>query len=157
MLEGFISNSELEILQRLTLLESTDELPDVETIRRYFAFDTSFRNHLVRLRSADREISPEKYVRSLEEVIDQRIEQYALEAYKSESTLESEKIADLARWNYLDEMGTGHIFDYEALLIYTMKLKILLKWHTINESDKKSIFNATVASFNLQSLPLSRS
>jgi hypothetical protein len=157
MLAGFIPENELATLHKFASEEGSDALMAVETIRRYFAFDTALRNHLVRLRSTARDISPEKYVRPREELIDQSIEQYALEAYKSDAPLESEKVLDLARWGYLEEMGTGHIFDYEALLIYAMKLKILLKWHMITEADKNMIFNATIASFNLKDLPISRS
>jgi hypothetical protein len=157
MLAGFIPQNELAVFEKLALDEKQIELSQIETIRRYLAFDTALRNHLVRLRSTTGDISPEKHLRSQEELIDQRIEQYALEAYKSDSLLESEEVLDLARFRYLEETGTGHIFDYDSLLIYAMKLKILLKWYQINEADKNMIFNTTIASFNLKDLPISRS
>jgi hypothetical protein len=157
MLAGFIPEDELTILHQFAWGETPGDLSKIETIRRYFAFDTALRNHLARLRSNARDVAPEKYVRSREELIDQRVEQYALEAHKSDTPLESEKILDMARFGDLEEMGTGHIFDYDALLIYAMKLKILLKWQMIAEADKNVIFHKTVESFNLKDLPISRS
>jgi len=157
MMEGFIPGNEVETIHQFVLEQYSPELLKVKMIADFFACEAAIRNHLARLRSADRDISPEKFVRSLEVLIDQRMEQSALDAYKTENLLESEKMLDLARWKYLDELATGHVFDFNTLLIYAMKLRILRKWQVITEADKNMIFNATVESFKLQDVPISRS
>ena len=156
-LRGFIPEDEQETIRKFAQGNMTEMAGEEPTVRTFVAFETALRNHLVRLRSVDRNVSAEKYLKSREEKIDQRIDQYALEAYKSTDPLESERTLDQARWVCLAEMESGHIFDFSALLIYAMKLRILVKWQTIGMVDTTAIFNATLSSFNLKDLPISRS
>ncbi|NLN60793.1 MAG: DUF2764 family protein [Deltaproteobacteria bacterium] len=156
-LTGFIPEDEQRTIREYAT-EKVDVPSATEPVGRMFAaFETTLRNHLVRLRSTDLGVSPEKYLKSREEKIDQRIERYASEAYKNQDPLESERILDQTRWNCLEEMESGHIFNFSALLIYTLKLKILLKWHVIDTADKAAVFNETLSSFNLKELPINRS
>ena len=157
ILKDFIPENEVDTISRFAREDVINLQTDVPVIRSFQSFDAALRNHLVRLRCIDRNAAPEKYLQRREERIDQRIEQYVLEAYKSTDPVESERILDMARWNFLTEMATGHIFDFPALLVYTMKLRILEKWQTIAASDTDMIFNTTLSSFNLQDLPVSRS
>lgn len=156
-LRGFVPEDEQVIIRKYVLGNIPEIVGEEPTVCTFIAFETALRNLLVRLRSVDRNISPEKYLKSREEKIDQRIDQYALEAHKCVDPLESEKILDRARWSCLTEMESGHIFDFPALLIYAMKLRILVKWQTIGMVDTTAIFNTTLSSFNLKALPISRS
>jgi hypothetical protein len=157
ILQDFLPKIELDAIKKFALEDVIYLQMDVPVIRSFQSFDTALRNHLVRLRCIDLNVAPERYLQLREERIDQRIEQYVLEAYKDTDPVESERILDMARWNFLNEMATGHIFDFTALLIYTMKLRILEKWRTIAAADTDMIFNTALSSFNLKDLPISRS
>ena len=157
VLKDFLPENELDAIKKFAREDVLSLQLDIPLIVAFQSFDTALRNHLVRLRSIDRNTAPEKYLQSREERIDQRIEQYVLEAYKSVDPVEAERILDMARWNFLSEMATGHIFDFPALLVYTMRLRILEKWQSITSADTNIVFNTTLSSFNLKDLPISRS
>jgi hypothetical protein len=156
MLPGFLPEDEMDAIRKFAREDVISLSDDIPAIREYQSFDTALRNHVVRLRCIDLDVAPEKHLRLREEISDQWIEQYALEAYKSVSPLESERILDQARWRCLDEIASGHIFDFPTLVIYAMKLRILVKWHEIAVADTNMIFNRTISSFNLKDLPISR-
>ena len=42
--------------------------------------------------------------------------------------IEREKMLDLLRWRFLEEMETGHMFDFDGLCIYKLKLSLLEKY-----------------------------
>jgi len=42
---------------------------------------------------------------------------------------------DEIRWKALDELATGHYFDLEFLVTYTLKLRILERWEKIHSAD----------------------
>jgi hypothetical protein len=65
-------------------------------------------------------------------------------AYRSASILEAEKILDQARWNFLDALSFGHYFDFDYLLVYGLKLKILERWEKIQKADKEILLQAAV-------------
>jgi len=62
-------------------------------------------------------------------------------AYKTPSILEAEKTLDQARWEFLDSLSIGHYFDFNYLLSYLLKLKILERWDRIQRADKERLFN----------------
>lgn len=50
-----------------------------------------------------------------------------------------EKILDEARWQVLDDLGFGHYFDMDSLILYAYKLKILERWEKIYTQDKERL------------------
>ncbi len=54
--------------------------------------------------------------------------------------LTGEKLIDRARWQYLDELMQGHYFDFEVLLGYGLKLKILERYQAIESEKGKELF-----------------
>jgi len=63
---------------------------------------------------------------------------------RNPSIFEAERALDLERWRLLDELSFGHYFDFDALLIYALKLKILERWLKIEIADKERIIKETV-------------
>ncbi|MDD5512600.1 MAG: DUF2764 family protein, partial [Candidatus Omnitrophica bacterium] len=43
------------------------------------------------------------------------------------------------RWAFLEELNTGHYFDFEVLIIYALKLLLLEKWLRIQGADKSQV------------------
>ncbi len=50
------------------------------------------------------------------------------QAAAAANPLEAEKIIDRMRWARLDELNVGHIFDFEMLCLYRIRLRILEKY-----------------------------
>jgi len=97
------------------------------------------RNELVHLRAVRKKISPEKYLRPSPDAPGLAIYHVATAALRSQSPLEAERLLDEARWIFLDELGCGHFFDFDALLIYALKLLILERWDKINKASGKAL------------------
>ncbi len=111
------------------------------TLGKWANFEIALRNELARARARRKKIDPLKFER-LPESPEAHISHVAMSAYRSISILEAEKILDLARWNFLDSLSINHYFDFDFLLVYALKLKILERWDRIRKADKESLFNA---------------
>ena len=110
-----------------------------DTLGKWANFEIALRNELARQRAKRKKIDPLKYVR-LPDSPQAYISHLALAAYRSTSILEAEKILDLARWNFLEFLSFGHYFDFDFLLIYALKLKILERWEKIQKADKENLY-----------------
>ncbi len=107
-------------------------LPGLKDWRR---FNLSLRNELVKLRAARKKADPFKYLRG-DDYASVSVTHTAASAYRNHNILEAEKMLDSERWRMLDESARGHYFDIVALAVYALKLKILLRWDKIHNSDK---------------------
>jgi hypothetical protein len=108
------------------------------TIKKWLAFDTALRNELVKIRGHSKKIDEAKYLRG-ETPIDMAISHAVMSSHRSASMLEAEKILDEARWQALDDLGFGHYFDMDSLILYAYKLKILERWEEIYTQDKERL------------------
>ncbi len=115
----------------------------VDTLKKWINFDVSLRNELVRLRAARKRVDPLKFIR-LPDFPEAHISHIASTAYRNTSILEAEKILDQQRWDFLESLSLGHYFDFDALLIYALKLKILERWEKIRNADKERLFQGVL-------------
>ena len=142
--KNLIPENELELLNnvyRQDLYALTVQSKD--SLKQWVGFEIALRNELVRARSARKKVDPLKFLR-LPDSPQAEISHLALAAYRSSSILEGEKILDLGRWNFLENLSQGHYFDFDYLLIYMLKLKILERWDKIQSSDKETLLDAAV-------------
>ena len=51
------------------------------------------------------------------------------------SPLEAEMALDELRWKALEDLGTGHPFDLDALIAYACQLRILQRWEQIRSTE----------------------
>ena len=98
---------------------------------------------MAKVRAARKHTDVTKYLRH-ERYIEPPIAHLAMNAYRSPSPLEGERILDEARWQKLEELSFGHYFDLEFLLIYALKLLILERWERIYAADKISLLEETL-------------
>ncbi len=127
------SESMLEICSRfmkedeyLSVLASTinPDSDEASGICEYFhSWEKSLRNELVRLRAAAQGLDENKYLRVSEDIFG--VGEIAAEAMAKQTPLEAELFLDYGRWNYIDELVTGHYFDIEFLRAYRLKLQLL--------------------------------
>ncbi len=108
------------------------------TLNRWIVFEQSLRNELVKLRSPELGIDPEKYLRHF--VDDTTTPLIARNAVKQEDPFKAEAFIDRARWSFLEEMEVGHFFDLEKLIVYSLKLQILERRAHFKEEQGKENF-----------------
>jgi hypothetical protein len=92
--------------------------------------EQALRNELVRIRCARKKIDPQHHLRG-DAYAEPSIARTAHQAARQASPLEAERILDLARWQYLEELSLGHYFDRDFLFIYGLKLKLLERWERV--------------------------
>lgn len=87
-------------------------------------FDRGFRNELAWHRADHLNKDPSKYLRGPRTFGPSCVEDIQ-RALKMDDLREAEKILSKARWQFLDELGMGHYYDFESVFIYYLKLEIL--------------------------------
>jgi hypothetical protein len=143
--DNLVPRAEIELLRKLAGSQEYLFLsPGPETLKRWISFEVALRNELVRARAGRKRIDPLKFIRR-EDAPSASISHVAMAAYRSVSILEGEKILDQARWEFLEGLGFEHYFDFDYLLIYALKLKILERWDKIQKADKDQLLNAAVS------------
>jgi hypothetical protein len=135
----FISEEDFLLLSNLPItIDEYGKSVSHPTIEKWLAFDTTLRNELVKIRAHSKKIDEAKYLRG-ENPVDVAISHTAMSSHRSVSILEGEKILDEARWQTLDDLGFGHYFDMDSLILYAYKLKILERWEKIYTQDKEKL------------------
>ncbi len=139
--KGLIPETEIQLLRNVCYRE-IDSLNPAATgiLAKWANFEIALRNELARLRARRKKVDALKFIR-LPEDPEAYISHLAMLAYKSSSILEAEKILDQARWDFLDSLSLGHYFDFDFLLAYLLKLKILERWDSVQRADKEILFN----------------
>ncbi len=139
---SLISESDLDVVKSAKEIgEASEDLQP--TLKKWRIFDTMLRNELVKIRADRKHINPAPYLRG-DASAEPYIRNAAMNAYKSPSLLESERILDRERWRVLDELSLGHYFDLDLLIIYALKLLISEKWDRIQNADRKRMLEEAV-------------
>ena len=140
-----IGKTELDLIKQVI---STDayalDASGIGVLLKWKAFDLALRNELVKARAIRKKIPGERFLRQSAQSAqsaqsDINITHIAQAALRQVSILEAERYLDLERWKALDEIGCGHYFDLDFLLVYALKLVILERWVKISSSDKAEI------------------
>lgn len=142
--ELFIPERDLEILKTASISGEYNYENIHPFLRGWHEFDTDLRNELVKVRASRRRVDASKYSRR-ERYVETTIAHLAINAHRSLSPLEGERMLDNARWQKLEESSFGHYFDLEFLLIYALKLLILERWERIHTADKISLLQETLS------------
>ncbi|MBB6478976.1 DUF2764 family protein [Spirochaeta isovalerica] len=118
-----LMNCKISIPENEALLEGA--------ARDFWAWEKSLKNELVKLRARNMNVDEKDYIREGETLFG--TPEIAASAMKIDSPLEAENFLNRARWSALDQLGTGHYFDFEALAVYYLQLQLL---------ERKSLFDA---------------
>jgi hypothetical protein len=109
----------------------------------YHDFEIALRNELVKIRAQRKHLDPSKFLRK-DGYADQWISHIAMGACRSASAIDAEKMLDMERWRFLDELSIGHYFDIEILMIYARKLSILERWERIRTADADKLLEEAI-------------
>jgi hypothetical protein len=118
-----LSSRDLRVVQAAQDLGLQAEKVTCPALDSWRAWERALRNELVKLRAKQRGIDPEPYLREAPDVI--AVTEVARAALAQEAPLGAEVLLERARWDYLDELETGHYFDLERVVIYYLRLQVL--------------------------------
>lgn len=138
-----LSQEDVRILEACTQKNIYEQRIDQPTLNQWRAFDGALRNELVKVRSSRKKTDPAKYLRQ-DGFTEPSISHLALNAYRSPSILEGERMLDMERWRFLDELSIGHYFDLNVLIVYALKLMILERWEKIRTADKEQLLEELI-------------
>jgi len=62
----------------------------------------------------------------------------------SENPLEAEKQLIKLQWDKLESLSIGHYSDFNALIIYRLKLQLLLRWWSFDTNKGFKVFTKTI-------------
>lgn len=137
--EGVIPDKDIGAIKKATLIIDRDEPAEKNTVlNEWKRFDSDLRNELVKIRAQRKHIDPAKYLRN-ERYVSVDIFLLLSSITRNPSIVESERLLDQIKWNFLDELALGHYFDLCALAVYALKLLLLEKWENINTADKAGL------------------
>ena len=128
-----LSPREWRILKACRLNPAVDDLDLHPLLTRWIRWETSLRNEIVLLRAHNLGLEQERWVR--ENNGPAGLFDIAREAVQQDNPLAAEKILDDARWSFLEELGVGHFFDFEALLVYSLKLQLRARQRLITREE----------------------
>lgn len=131
--EDFISSLDTEVSatdREMLLSAGPDPQMDHQgkypaLLRRFWQWEVSLRNELVRVRAAATARDPGPWLREGES--SPETVQIAQAAIRIDSPLEAEDFLDRNRWKKIEELSAGEFFSLEWLTAYALKLKILLR------------------------------
>jgi hypothetical protein len=141
-----LSEKEQTILQGCILGGGAENLGLHPLLDRWIGWESALKNELVLLRAHNLKIEPEKWVRDVSGPAG--LFDLAREAVHLDNPLEAENLLNEARWTFADELGVGHFFDFEALLVYSLKLQILERQRLFNRDrgteEYRKVYGAVV-------------
>lgn len=100
---------------------------------RFQKWETALRNALVKLRAKEQGLDEREFLREGGEGFG--VDEIASAAMKIDSPLEAEHFLNRARWNYVEELKSGHIMDLEFLMGYYLQIQILERKESFKEKE----------------------
>lgn len=136
---GWLSESEFRRLNKLSLIPSEDiSSPAGYSAEKWYVWETCLRNKIVKFRVLSSEKDAEKNIRTESDCFSE-IDRGVQEAFTASDPIKREKALDLLRWNMLEDIESGHHFDFDKLCVYKLKLMLREKW--IGRDEKKGSEN----------------
>lgn len=135
MCSDLISSKDLDRLKNSLKDEGED---------RYHDFEIALRNELVKIRAQRKHLDASKFLRR-DGYADQWISHMAASACRNPSIIDQERMLDLDRWRFLDELSIGHYFNIELLKIYARKLSMLEKWERVRTAPADKLLEEALA------------
>ncbi len=136
-----LSENDYSLLESSSIYSFKESKYRCEVLEKWQNWETSLRNELVKLRSQNLDLDPDKYLQD-SSYIHGSFDR-AREAFNQESPIEAEEHLNRSRWAYLDELETSHYFDIEKLIIYYLKLQLLERKEKFNKDEGLKNYNDT--------------
>ncbi|MBN2281504.1 MAG: DUF2764 family protein [Candidatus Marinimicrobia bacterium] len=120
-MEKWLSDQELRQLEEADISRTKPQSSDSGIVTQYQEFETSLRQELAVWRKARKEGYEHKTTLLPQNLL------------KEGNPLEIEKKLLQFRWDYLDDLGLDHYFDWEFLVLYNYKLQLLERFRSFDK------------------------
>jgi len=139
--QGQLSPTAVTALAHAALVPQDTAATPIE--RRWYEWETWLRNHLVRARASRSGADADAYFRNEADVFPgaQRLVDEALAA---KTPAVRERMLDDLRWQRLNDLSSGHIFDFAALVLYRLRLLLVEKQHAMQHDAALSVVDSAV-------------
>jgi len=136
----WLTPADLRLLHQANYTTFRESSFDHPLLQKWQEWERGLRNALVELRASKKGEEPYRYSVDGEKVLG--MDEISREAFTSESALAGEDLLNRARWDFLDELETGHHFDIEKLLVHYLKLQILERKGKFREEAGREKYSA---------------
>lgn len=137
--ESTVSPRDFQILKSASIVPLIQEETGQPVLDKWYSWERSLRNDLVKMRAGRKGVDGDKYVAS--GAIETGLQNIAREAYTASTPLEAEIILDRARWEYLENLEAGHYFDLGKLIIYFLQIQLLQRRSRIIKEKGRAAFD----------------
>lgn len=114
------------------------------TVKAYRAWDLALRVELARLRLEN--LPWKDQLADLPDHASGNLNR-ALEILDQTTPLETERVLDGLRWDFLEELGQEHLFDRVAFFVYVLKLELLQRKTALVTDRGQEVFDGLHRSF----------
>lgn len=137
--EAEIPENKMTILTNTTLVPPKTEQDIPRILKEWYAYATTFQNQLIQSRAKKLNRNPKDHLR----YSDAAPEAYtkANASLSIDNPLEAEIFQINSQYQFLDDLEVGHIFDFDFLLIYKLKLELLLRKFSFTREKGLENFN----------------
>jgi len=143
---SWLDEKEMEELECLSLCPPDEDGPVLfsgEVSAFWNQWETCARNRIARQRASRTDKDAGVYLREEKDFYSE-VDRGVQDAYSIQNPLEREKALDCLRWNMLDNLESGHFFDFEFLCVYKLKLMIREKWSSRKKEQGEANFSSVV-------------
>lgn len=125
--QDWVEPERVDFLRKLDLRPVEGlRIPAGSAVAEYLSWESAMRERLAKVRAA--KLGREDFVVSDADGNFIEAENLAQELHSAPNPLERERLFDNARWRKLEDMELGHIFDFDILCVYKLKLLLRSKW-----------------------------
>ena len=118
-----VSKADFRVLGEAELLVRGERGIGCAVLDKWRSWESDLRNELVKLRARRKSIEPAGHLVEAKEHLG--LPEIARQALGQASPLAAEEVLNRARWEYLDQLETGHYFDLSRLVLYSLRLQLL--------------------------------
>jgi hypothetical protein len=148
--ETHLNPKDDEILKKITTNENNNGQLN-RFYDKWYRWDHTFKKELGALRAA--KMSPGNESRSFQSPSDRDLRETIHQILSATHPLEAETLLEKARWKHLDEMELGIYFDFEKIISYALKLKIMERLESFDPVRGGIRFKETLDALCLTAAP----
>jgi hypothetical protein len=128
------------VRQALSVAGGEEFVPGHRVVREWREFIHTFRGQAVLARAPKLKKDPANYQRG-EKGYSQVVADALAAAEKAPDPLAAERIIDQLLWDRCDQLGEGHSFDLDFLLVFALKLQILKRVEQVDSVQGRHLFD----------------
>jgi hypothetical protein len=129
-----VSQADFRVLAEAGLLVRGEQASGCAVLDKWRSWESGLRNELVKLRARRKGIEPAGHLVEAEEQLG--LPEIARQALSETSPLAAEEVLNRARWEYLDQLETGHYFDLARLVLYALRLQLLERRRLLTDRER---------------------